>query len=93
VKVPLHHQLLAWRGEIVRRGLLPWRKWLEMKAASIVLRQPVDLQPFRQAGAMDRTVAAPVDAVQSMERLGQAPRTAGVSQEEFSRVVSEPTWP
>ncbi len=38
VKVPLHHQLLTWRGEIVRRGLLPWRKWLEMKAVSWVLR-------------------------------------------------------
>jgi L-lactate dehydrogenase complex protein LldF len=38
VKIPLHHQLLTWRGEIVRRGLLPWRKWLEMKAVSIVLK-------------------------------------------------------
>lgn len=38
VKVPLHHQLLTWRGEIVRRGLLPWRKWLEMKVVSWVLR-------------------------------------------------------
>ncbi len=31
-------KLLTWRGEIVRRGLLPWRKWLEMKAVSWVLR-------------------------------------------------------
>jgi L-lactate dehydrogenase complex protein LldF len=38
VQVPLHHQLLTWRGEIVRRGLLPWRKWLEMQVVSIVLR-------------------------------------------------------
>jgi L-lactate dehydrogenase complex protein LldF len=51
VRVPLHHQLLAWRGEIVRRRLLPWRKWLEMKAASIVLG---NLWIYRLSGRLAR---------------------------------------
>jgi L-lactate dehydrogenase complex protein LldF len=38
VKIDLHHQLLAWRREIVHRGLLPWPKRLAMQAASLVLR-------------------------------------------------------
>lgn len=38
VKIPLADQLLAWRGEIVRRGLLPWQKRLAMKLGSVVLR-------------------------------------------------------
>jgi L-lactate dehydrogenase complex protein LldF len=37
VKIPLHHQLLAWRGEIVRLHLLPWKKRLAMKLARMVL--------------------------------------------------------
>jgi L-lactate dehydrogenase complex protein LldF len=38
VKIPLHHQLLVWRGEIVRRGLLPWPKRIAMKLGSLVFR-------------------------------------------------------
>jgi L-lactate dehydrogenase complex protein LldF len=38
VKIPLHHLLLAWRGEIAKRGILPRYKRLAMKAGSIVLR-------------------------------------------------------
>jgi L-lactate dehydrogenase complex protein LldF len=38
VKIDLHHQLLAWRKEIARRGLLPLPKRLAMKAVSFVLR-------------------------------------------------------
>jgi L-lactate dehydrogenase complex protein LldF len=38
VKIDLHHQLLAWRREVTRRGLLPLPKRLAMKAASLVLR-------------------------------------------------------
>ncbi len=34
VKIPLHHQLLAWRKELVGRGLLPLSKRISMKAAS-----------------------------------------------------------
>lgn len=37
VKVPLHHQLFTWRGEIVRDRLLPWQKRLAMKVAGVVL--------------------------------------------------------
>lgn len=37
VKIPLHQQLFAWRGEIVRMRLLPWQKRLAMKLAGIVL--------------------------------------------------------
>ncbi|HEX4150273.1 MAG TPA: lactate utilization protein B [Pirellulales bacterium] len=38
VKIDLHQQLLAWRGEIARRGLLKPSKRLSMKMASFVLR-------------------------------------------------------
>jgi L-lactate dehydrogenase complex protein LldF len=38
VKIPLHDQLLTWRGEIARRHLLPWKKRFAMKMASLVLR-------------------------------------------------------
>lgn len=38
VKIPLDELLLAWRGEIVARRHLPWKKRMAMKLASIVLR-------------------------------------------------------
>jgi len=40
VKIPLHHQLLAWRKELAQRGLLSLPKRLGMKAASLVFRHP-----------------------------------------------------
>jgi L-lactate dehydrogenase complex protein LldF len=39
VKIPLDNLLLAWRGEIVARRHLPWKKRMAMKFASIVLRK------------------------------------------------------
>jgi L-lactate dehydrogenase complex protein LldF len=38
VKIDLHHQILAWRGEIVARGLLPAGKRLGMRLAALVFR-------------------------------------------------------
>ena len=38
VRIPLHHQLLAWRKELVGQGLLPLSKRFSMKAASLVFR-------------------------------------------------------
>ncbi|HEY2251409.1 MAG TPA: lactate utilization protein B [Planctomycetaceae bacterium] len=40
VKIDLHHQLLTWRGEIGRRGLLPWSKRFPMKLLGFVFRRP-----------------------------------------------------
>lgn len=40
VKIDLHHQLLTWRGEIGKRGLLPWSKRLSMKAAAFLFTHP-----------------------------------------------------
>ena len=40
VKIPLHHQLLAWRKELVGRGLLSRSKRASMKAASLLFRHP-----------------------------------------------------
>ena len=37
VKIPLHHQLLAWRGEMAERKLIPLSKRLSMKMGRIVL--------------------------------------------------------
>lgn len=38
VKIPLHHQLLAMRGELARTGHLPLKKRLPMRVASAVFR-------------------------------------------------------
>ncbi len=40
VKIPLHHQLLAWRKEFGKRGLLSLNKTLPMRAASLLFRHP-----------------------------------------------------
>jgi L-lactate dehydrogenase complex protein LldF len=53
VKIDLHHQLLTWRGEIGRRGLLPWSKRFSMKMLGFVFRRP---RLYRFAGRMARTV-------------------------------------
>lgn len=40
VKIDLHNQLLTWRHELVRMGLLPWSKRFAMKMAAFVFRHP-----------------------------------------------------
>lgn len=40
VKIPLHHQLLAWRKRIAERGLLPLSKTMAMRGASFLFRHP-----------------------------------------------------
>ncbi|MCA9126495.1 MAG: lactate utilization protein [Planctomycetales bacterium] len=40
VKIPLHHQLLAWRGELAERKLIPLSKRLSMKLARYVFGNP-----------------------------------------------------
>ncbi len=40
VRIDLHHQLLAWRGELVAQGRLAAGKHLAMKVASLLLRHP-----------------------------------------------------
>ncbi len=52
VKIPLHHQLLAWRGELAERKLIPWTKRISMKLLSNILVRP---WLFRSAGFMART--------------------------------------
>ncbi len=37
VKIPLHHQLLAWRGELAERKLIPFSKRMGMKMGKLVL--------------------------------------------------------
>ncbi|TWU02357.1 lactate utilization protein B [Stieleria varia] len=52
VKIPLHHQLLAWRGELVGKGLLPWSKRVSMKFASALFQHP---RLFALSGRIGRT--------------------------------------
>ena len=52
VKIPLHHQLLAWRGELVGKKLLPRSKRYSMKAASLLFQSPL---LFKLAGSIGRT--------------------------------------
>lgn len=40
VRIPLHHQLLAWRKELAARRLLPWSKRLAMKGVTFVFQHP-----------------------------------------------------
>jgi L-lactate dehydrogenase complex protein LldF len=40
VKIPLHHQLLAMRGELNRLGALPFKKTFPMRVASAIFRRP-----------------------------------------------------
>ncbi|MDB5390648.1 MAG: hypothetical protein JWM11_6294 [Planctomycetaceae bacterium] len=51
VKIDLHNQLLTWRHEVVRLGLLPWTKRYAMRAASFVFRHP---WIYRVAGKLAR---------------------------------------
>lgn len=52
VKIPLHHQLLAWRKELFKRGLLPAGKRWSMRAASLLFQRP---KIFAAAGWLGRT--------------------------------------
>jgi L-lactate dehydrogenase complex protein LldF len=38
VRIDLHHEILVWRQELARRGLIPWTKRFGMKLLGIVLR-------------------------------------------------------
>lgn len=51
VKIPLHHQLLAWRKELVGQGLLSFGKRLSMRGASLLFRYPT---LFTTAGKVGR---------------------------------------
>ncbi|WP_235908919.1 lactate utilization protein B [Roseiconus nitratireducens] len=52
VKIPLHHQLLAWRGELVGKKLLPWSKRMSMTMASRIFQSP---RLFNFTGSVGRT--------------------------------------
>jgi L-lactate dehydrogenase complex protein LldF len=52
VKIPLHHQLLSWRGELVGKRLLPWTKRVAMTFASRLFQRP---GLYRFAGKAART--------------------------------------
>jgi len=52
VKIPLHHQLLAWRGELVGNRLLPLSKRVSMKFAGKLFQHP---RLFQLAGKVGRT--------------------------------------
>lgn len=39
VKIPLHHQLLAWRRELAAAKKIPWTKRTSMKMAAIILKR------------------------------------------------------
>jgi L-lactate dehydrogenase complex protein LldF len=53
VKIDLHHQLLTWRRELTRQGLLPLPKRWAMRAVSYVFRHPT---LYRLAGQLARTI-------------------------------------
>ncbi|MGB1817371.1 MAG: lactate utilization protein LutB domain-containing protein, partial [Rubripirellula sp.] len=50
--IPLHHQLLAWRKELVGQGLLSLGKRISMRGASLLFRYPT---LFTVAGKVGRT--------------------------------------
>src|SRR5206468_7094523 len=59
VRIDLHHQLLAWRGELVRAGHLGRARRLALGAAGLVLRSP---RATAAAGALARAAARALPA-------------------------------
>ena len=55
VRIDLHHQLLAWRGELVKLGLVPLGKRLSAKAGGLLLGSPL---LYRIAGSLMRLAFA-----------------------------------
>jgi L-lactate dehydrogenase complex protein LldF len=53
VKIPLHHQLLAWRKELASQRLLPLGKRMSMSLAAFLFRHP---RFFASAGYLGRTM-------------------------------------
>ena len=53
VRIDLHEQLLEWRRELGRLGLVPWTKRIGMAAASLVFRHPA---LYRLAGRVARAL-------------------------------------
>jgi len=53
VKIDLHHQLLTWRGELGRKGLISLPKRLGMKLGSLMFRHPA---LYRTVGLLARKV-------------------------------------
>ncbi|TWU16903.1 lactate utilization protein B [Allorhodopirellula heiligendammensis] len=68
VKIPLHHQLLAWRKVLVGKRLLAWNKRVGMKAASILFRHP---RLFRFAGYTGRTALRVLPKALTHNRLNE----------------------
>src|SRR5438874_790696 len=54
VRIDLHHQLLAWRGELAARGLVPWRKRVVSRIGAWVMARP---WVYRMAGKLGRLLA------------------------------------
>jgi len=53
VKVPIHHQLLTWRKEIGKRGLVPADKSIPMKLAAFIFKRP---KLYELAGKLMRLI-------------------------------------
>ena len=53
VKIDLHHQLLTWRRELGRHGLISWPKRLSMRAMSFMFRHP---RVYGAVGAIARWI-------------------------------------
>lgn len=65
VKIPLHHQLLAWRRELVTAGLVSWTKRAVLRMARVILSRPwllrlVTFVPRRLGPALTRRLLARV---------------------------------
>jgi L-lactate dehydrogenase complex protein LldF len=69
VRIDLHEQLLAWRRELGRRGLLPWRKRVGMALGSIVLRHA---WLYRLAGRVARALGRAFPGVVRTTAWGRA---------------------
>jgi L-lactate dehydrogenase complex protein LldF len=72
VRIDLHHQLLAWRGELAARGLVPLRKRLVSKVSAWIL---VRTWAYRLFGKLLRVFAQRVPNPWTRQRdLPQMPR-------------------
>jgi L-lactate dehydrogenase complex protein LldF len=73
VHIDLHHQLLAWRGELAARGLVPLGKRVAARVGRWVLMRA---WAYRLAGKLARTFArfAPGNAWTRQRALPEMPR-------------------
>ena len=76
VKIDLHHELYAFRQELVRKKVVPLYKRIGMAVLAFVLAETVAVPARGKAYALDRAAPAPGCRLWTLERMGTPSRVA-----------------